>query len=59
MGEALVKLYLFKELSETAKQKALEMLKESFIEVGKTTFNTEELRENIENVLFYRDGTVA
>jgi len=52
-------LYLFRELSETAKLKALEMLEEPFMKVGEETWDTQALRDDIENIWFYKDGTVA
>jgi len=55
MKEILVKLYSFNELSETSKQKALKMLEKPFLEIGET----ETLRECIDDVLFYVDGTIA
>lgn len=52
-------LYLFENLSETAKQKALKQLDEPLMEVGEEIWDTKGLREDIENVWFYKDGTMA
>jgi hypothetical protein len=59
MDEKSCELYAFEELSETAKQKALKTLEKPFIEVGDTVWETEALREDIDNVWFYEDGTIA
>jgi len=52
-------LYLFENLSETAKQEALKQLNEPFMKAGEENWDTLALREDIENVWFYKDGTIA
>lgn len=57
--EQTVSLYTFNELSEVAKQKALKSLEEPFIESGDEVWSTEALRDDIDNVWFFEDGTIA
>ena len=59
MNGTSCQLYKFYELSETAKQNALKMIEQPFMKAGEEIWETEALRGDIDNVWFYRDGTIA